>query len=78
MQRAEPFLLRVVVDLDHDPVDLVVELRSAALPHATALRDLLDGLEALGERVDREAVPRSHSSVCQCDVRLAPSCAPTP
>ena len=56
MERAEPFLLRVVVDLDDDPVDLVVELRPAALPDATTLGDLLDRLETLGKRVDRKAV----------------------
>ena len=56
MQSAEPLLLRVVVDLDDDPVDLVVELRPAVLPHATALGDLLHRFETLGERVDREAV----------------------
>ena len=56
MQRAEPLLLRVVVDLDDDPVDLVVELPAAALPDAAAISDLVDRLEAFCERVDRKPV----------------------
>ena len=56
VERAEHRLLLERVDLDHDPVDLVVELRAPALPVGTALRHLLDRLEPLGERVRPEAV----------------------
>src|SRR5581483_8645479 len=43
-------------DLDDDAVDLVVELRAPRLPPSTRFRDVLDRLEPLRERVDREAV----------------------
>jgi hypothetical protein len=56
VKRREPALLIEVVDLDHDPVDLVVELGPPGLPRAARLRDLLDGLEPLRVRVRAEAV----------------------
>jgi hypothetical protein len=56
VQRAEPRLLFVRVDLDDDSVDLVVELGAPQLPDAAALGDLVDRLDALREGVDREAV----------------------
>ena len=57
VQRAEAALLVERVDLDHDPVDLVVELDAPASPtRAHARRDLLDRLEPLRERVRAEAV----------------------
>ena len=56
VQRAEPALLGERVDLDHDPVDLVVELDAPLLPVAARAGDLLDRLEPLGERVRAEAV----------------------
>ena len=43
------------VDLDHDPVDLVVELDSLPLPLRAPGGDLLDGPEPLGVRVRAEA-----------------------
>src|SRR6266581_1381796 len=55
VQRAETALLVEGVDLDHDAVDLVVELDPAALPLAAPLGDLLDRLDALGERIRSEA-----------------------
>ena len=55
VQRAEPLLLVVRVDLDHDAVDLVVELGAPELPLAHELGDLGDRLEPLRERVRREA-----------------------
>ena len=56
MQRAKPALLVERIHLDHDPVDLVVELRAPRLPLGGRLRDLLDGVEALRVRVRAEAV----------------------
>src|SRR5436309_14894492 len=56
MQRAEDRLLLERVDLDHDPVDLVVELEAAGLPVAAGLRDFLDRVEPLRERVRAKAV----------------------
>ena len=55
MQRAEPLLLVERVDLDHDPVDLVVEVGPPPLPLGAGLRDLLDRLEPLGVRIRPEA-----------------------
>ena len=57
VQRAEPRLLLERVDLDHDPVDLVVELAPTGLPRATRLGDLFERLEPHRVRVDREAAP---------------------
>ena len=57
VERAEPALLVEVVDLDHDAVDLVVELRPARLPRARSLGDRVDRLEPLCVRVGPEAVP---------------------
>ena len=56
MERSENALLLQVVDLDHDAVDLVVERRALPLPLGARLRDRLDRVEALRERVRREAV----------------------
>src|SRR6185503_20776137 len=42
VESAEPPLLVEVVDLDHDPVDLVVELGPTVLPRAARLGVLLD------------------------------------
>ena len=55
VQRAEPPLLVERVDLDHDPVDLVVELDPALLPRDARGGDVLDRLEPLGVRVRAEA-----------------------
>jgi hypothetical protein len=55
MERAETLLLFERVDLDHDPVDLVVQIGAAPFPFGTGLRDLLDRLETLGVRIDPEA-----------------------
>ena len=55
VQRAEPRLLVEGVDLDHDPVDLVVELDPARLPRPAGLGDLLDRLQPLSERIRAEA-----------------------
>ncbi len=56
VERAEARLLVERVDLDHDPVDLVVELGAPPLPLGAARRDLLDRLEPLRVRVRAEAV----------------------
>ena len=56
VQRAELALLRDRVDLDHDAVDLVVELAAPPLPLGAAPRHLLDRLEPLGEGIRAEAV----------------------
>jgi hypothetical protein len=74
VQRAEPSLLVEVVDLDDDPVDLVVELGTPRLPGATRLRDLLDGLQPLGVRVGAEAVvaePEEHLPLRLRELALA-------
>ncbi len=55
VQRAEASLLLERVDLDHDPVDLVVELDAPLLPGCAGLGDLLDRLEPLREGVGAEA-----------------------
>src|SRR5262249_46665808 len=55
VQRAEASLLVERVDLDHDPVDLVVELDPLRLPLAAGGGDLLDRFEALCVRVCPEA-----------------------
>ena len=55
VEHAEPALLVERVDLDHDPVDLVVELGPALLPASARLCDVLDRLQPLGEGVRREA-----------------------
>ena len=63
VQSPEAPLLVDRVDLDHDAVDLVVELDAPALPLLTAAGHLLDRLEPLGVRVGPEAVlaqPREH------------------
>ena len=78
VQRAEPPLLLERVDLDHDPVDLVVELDASLLPRAARLGDRLDGLEPLGERVVGKPCSRSHCSVSQCEASSTPSRTPTP
>ena len=52
---AAPLLLVERVDLDHDPVDLVVELDPAPLPLCADARHVVDGLVSLGERVRPEA-----------------------
>src|SRR5215211_6884475 len=44
VKRAEPLLLSEGVDLDHDAVDLVVELDPALLPFRACLGDRLDGV----------------------------------
>src|SRR6266545_504270 len=49
VERAEAPLLIERVDLDHDPVDLVVELEPSRLPLAADLGDGLDRLVTLGE-----------------------------
>src|SRR6476659_8396563 len=56
VKRAEAALLVEVVDLDHDAVDLVVELRTPRLPRLGPLGDLLDRLEPLGVRIRAEPV----------------------
>ena len=56
VQRAEPPLLLERVDLDHDPVDLVVELDPLPFPGAARFRDGRDRLVTLGERIRAEAV----------------------
>ena len=55
VQRAEAPLLVERVDLDHDPVDLVVELDPALLPRDAGGGDVLDRLEPLGVGVRAEA-----------------------
>src|SRR6266498_1736443 len=55
VQRTETALLVERVDLDHDAVDLVVELGAPQLPFGTGSGDLLDRLDALGVRVRAEA-----------------------
>src|SRR5262249_51437925 len=47
VEDAEPALLVERVDLDHDAVDLVVELEPALLPLDTCRRDFVDRLEPL-------------------------------
>ena len=54
VERAQRLLLSERVDLDHDAVDLVVELGAPGLPGGARLRNLLDGLEALHKRVRPE------------------------
>jgi hypothetical protein len=56
VERAETFLLREGVDLDDEPVDLVVELDATLLPVAAGLRHRLDGVVQLGVGVGAEAV----------------------
>src|SRR5262249_19087329 len=56
VKRTEDGLLGERVDLDHDPVDLVVELVTPSLPVVAGLRDGLDRLEPFRERVRAEAV----------------------
>ena len=56
VQDAEPPLLVERVDLDHDAVDLVVELQPALLPLDAGGGDLVDRLEPLGVRVGAQAV----------------------
>src|SRR5690348_1997611 len=56
VQRAEDRLLLERVDLDHDPIDLVIEVGAPALPLAATLGHLLDRLEPLCERIRPEAV----------------------
>ena len=63
MEDAEPALLVERVDLDHDAVDLVVELHAALLPLDARGGDVLDRLEPLGERIRAQAAlaqPREH------------------
>ena len=56
MQHAEPALLVERVDLDHDAVDLVVELQPPLLPLDTGRGHVVDRLEPLGVRVGAQAV----------------------
>src|SRR4029078_4925911 len=55
VQCTEPLLLVEGVDLDHDPVDLVVELGAALLPALDRLGPLLDRLAPLRARGGPEA-----------------------
>src|SRR5438105_4464937 len=55
VERSEPPLLAERVDLDHDPVDLVVELDPPPLPLDAGDCDVLDRLEPLRVRVRAEA-----------------------
>ena len=55
VQRAEPALLLEGVDLDHDSVDLVVELDAPRLPFAARSGDRIERLVPLGERIRAEA-----------------------
>ena len=48
VERAEALLLVEGVDLDHDPVDLVIELEPLRLPEAADLGDRRDRLVPLG------------------------------
>ena len=60
---AQPTLLIEGVDLDHDAVDLVVELGTPALPALAGGGDLVDRLESFGVRVRPEPAlsqPREH------------------
>ena len=64
--RAEPALERQVGHLDHNAVDLEVELPAALLP-AQALRDHLSSLSSrLMSRLTRKPCSRNHSSASQC------------
>src|SRR5512133_427193 len=56
VQRAEAALLVEGVDLDHDPVDLVVELDAPFLPGTAGRGDRLDGLVPLRVRIRAEPV----------------------
>ena len=56
VQRAEAALLVEGVDLDHDPVDLVVELDAPLLPFAAGRGDRLDRVVTLRVGVRAEAV----------------------
>ena len=56
MQCTEAALLVEGVDLDHDPVDLVVELDAALLPFPASRRDGLDRVVMLRVGVRAEAV----------------------
>jgi hypothetical protein len=56
VELAQAPLLVVGIDLDHDPVDLVVELDALRLPDAADLGDGCDRLVPFGERVRAEAV----------------------
>jgi hypothetical protein len=63
VQLAEAPLLVEVVDLDHDPVDLVVELGALRLPGNAPLGDLVDRLEPLRVGIRAEPVlpqPEQH------------------
>ena len=63
MEDAEPALLVERVDLDHDAVDLVVELGAALLPLDARGGDVVDRLESLDERIRPQAAlaqPREH------------------
>jgi hypothetical protein len=56
VQGSEPPLLVEGVDLDHDAVDLVVELHPPFLPLDAGSSDLLDRREPLCERIGAQAV----------------------
>src|SRR6266566_3530544 len=56
VQGAEPGLLLERIDLDHDSVDLVVELRAAHLPLPASLHHVLDRLEPLRIRIGAKTV----------------------
>ena len=55
VQCSKPLLLLERVDLDHDPVDLVVELGAPPLPLGAGPGDVLDRLEPLREGIRPEA-----------------------
>ena len=54
VEAAQALLLVEAVDLDHEAVDLVVELDPPRFPLAAGLEDRLDRLVPLGERVGAE------------------------
>ena len=74
VQRAEAALLVERVDLDHDPVDLVVELDPPLLPGDARGGDVLDRLEPLGVRVRAEAArARATRASPNCVSKSTPS-----
>ena len=73
VERAEALLLVERVDLDDDPVDLVVELDALALPFGALARDVLERFVALRVRVGAKAALASHSRIAHCESSEAPS-----
>ena len=61
-----------VVDLDHDPVDLVVERVAVVQPAPAVVVDLLEAVHQLDVGVDREAGRRIQSRVCVWSVKVGP------